>query len=157
MPSYLEKYSRIHFFSLDVEGAEWQVISTLDFGSSAKTKIDVFMIELDGLKENRERIRARLFEAGYIECLLLVVGSGVFVHRNATNTKPCAVPSIAVTGERAAIWGGRAHLPKPKPPCPPACPSDNISRRRDMLYPVDGICYGRTHRAVVGPVRRIYL
>ena len=124
MPSYLEKYSRIHFFSLDVEGAEWQVISTLDFGSSAQTKIDVFMIELDGLKENRERIRARLFEAGYIECLLLVVGSGVFVHRNATNTKPCAVPSIAVTGEPAAIWGGRAHLPKPKPPCPPACPSD---------------------------------
>lgn len=47
MQKILDKYNihHVHFFSLDVEGAEMEVLSTIDF---AKTTVDVFMIETHG-------------------------------------------------------------------------------------------------------------
>ena len=62
----LPKYAVIDFFSLDVEGAEWTVVNTIDF---SRVSIDTFCIELDNhdIKKN-VRITNHLAKLGYKKC-----------------------------------------------------------------------------------------
>lgn len=66
----LDKYiiHHVHFFSLDVEGAEMEVLSTIDF---AKTTIDVFMVETHGNFHGEAEVVTRFLSAkGFarVEC-----------------------------------------------------------------------------------------
>lgn len=54
----------IDFFNLDVEGAEFEVVRTIDF---RRTNIDLLMVELDGYNpEKDEAVRRLLKEAGFV-------------------------------------------------------------------------------------------
>ncbi len=80
MSHYLEKYTHIDFFSLDVEGAELTALETINFNT---VSIDMFLIELDGNNlEKNYKIRQFLFNLGFEECLNLIDASGLFIHQN---------------------------------------------------------------------------
>ena len=66
MSYFLSGFPHVDFFSLDVEGAELEVIETIDFTA---TQIDVFLIEFDGhnLEKNWKIMRVML-NLGYLEC-----------------------------------------------------------------------------------------
>ncbi len=66
MDVLLNGYEHIDFFSLDVEGAEFTVVKTIDF---KKTSIDTFCIELDGHDAQKdERVVKLLKQNGYNQC-----------------------------------------------------------------------------------------
>jgi len=76
----------INFFSLDVEGSEDLVLSTIDFD---RVKIDVFLIEVMNRNcqdkcELREKVRERMKKNGYIMKRIFVPGSDVYFHPNST-------------------------------------------------------------------------
>ena len=57
----------VHFFSLDVEGAELEVLETIDF---ARVRIDVFVIELDRHNPPQNwKVRRLLHNLHYNECV----------------------------------------------------------------------------------------
>jgi FkbM family methyltransferase len=57
------KISHIDFWTLDVEGAEYEVLKTLDFD---KVRVDVIMIEMEGANPTKdENVRKHLAEKGY--------------------------------------------------------------------------------------------
>ena len=85
MSNYLSHagVSHVDLFSLDVEGAELEVLETLDF---AATRVETFVIELDG--HNREKdwkVRRLMRNLGYLECTGLVRNSAVFVRTSRLN------------------------------------------------------------------------
>ena len=55
--------NKIDFFSLDVEGHEYNVLNSIDF---SKTIIDVILVEMIGEDEKKERIRNFLKDKKYI-------------------------------------------------------------------------------------------
>ncbi|CAB9518639.1 expressed unknown protein [Seminavis robusta] len=80
------KGETIHFFSLDVEGVEPQVLATINF---EKVKIDVLMVEVDNYfcKENcklRDTVREIMTNAGYTRHDGVVRASDVFTRPGAT-------------------------------------------------------------------------
>jgi len=86
---------RIDFLSLDVEGSEYAVLSTMDFNT---TQVDVLSIELQKDSKSTPACREFLAEKGFIECDFLheikVLVSFVFVHRSSGYKCP-----------RQASWG----------------------------------------------------
>ena len=67
MSTLLHGYEHIDFFSLDVEGAEFSVVNTIDFD---KTTIGTFCIELDGQDlEKDQRVIRLLEQKGYKKCV----------------------------------------------------------------------------------------
>ena len=74
----------IDFLSLDVEGSEYAVLSTIDFST---TQIDVLSIELQQGNKNSPACRELLADKGFIECDFLreitVLVSFVFVHKSS--------------------------------------------------------------------------
>ena len=73
----------VTFFSLDVEGAENQVLRTLDF---SKVHVDIWMVEnvnqfchREERCDSRDESRAILQRAGYVGFQDVVYGSDVFV------------------------------------------------------------------------------
>lgn len=87
MSYYLAGTSLVNFFSLDVEGAELEVLHTMDF---RKTKVDLFMIELDNHNPERNyRIRQLLFNMNYVECVGVVARSAVFLSGNPSREYKC--------------------------------------------------------------------
>jgi len=73
----------LDFFSLDVEGAESLVLSTIDFQA---VRIHVLMIEIDNSDcvndacEVRKQVRAKMAAEGYQRYERLVVASDIYVH-----------------------------------------------------------------------------
>lgn len=68
MSTLLDGLTHVDFFSLDVEGAEFTVVNTIDF---EKTCIDTFCIELDGHDaEKDERVTKLLENKGYRRCIM---------------------------------------------------------------------------------------
>lgn len=66
MDELLGDLKHINYFSIDVEGAEWTAVTTIDFN---KTKIDTFSIELDRHDPPRnEKIVSFLKLKGYSRC-----------------------------------------------------------------------------------------
>jgi len=77
----------IHFFSLDVEGAELLVLDTIDFD---KVQIDIMMIEVvnNHCPRNspctvRDQVRAKMKALNYTKYSGLVDASDVYVHPNS--------------------------------------------------------------------------
>jgi hypothetical protein len=82
----------IHFFSLDVENVEAQVLKTLDF---EKVKIDVMISEsvnnycpVDGPCKGRQDVRDIMKQAGYRLYIDGIFNSDLFVHPSITRTPP---------------------------------------------------------------------
>ncbi len=82
---------QVTFFSLDVEGAENQVLRTVDF---SKIKVDIWMVEnvnqfcqRDQRCESRDESRAILQRAGYVGYADIVLGSDLFVLPNSQYDK----------------------------------------------------------------------
>jgi len=74
----------INFFSLDVEASEELVLNTIDF---EKIHIDILMVEVEcefstekDACSMRERIRAKMYDAGYTIYGGLVPRSDVYLH-----------------------------------------------------------------------------
>lgn len=66
MKDLLAGYSHIHFFSLDVEGAEYTVVNTIDFD---KVTIDTFCIEFDDHNPPKNHnVTSLLKQQGYTRC-----------------------------------------------------------------------------------------
>lgn len=66
MSELLGDIRHVHYFSIDVEGAEWTAVTTIDFNI---TQIDTFSIELD--RHNRRKntnIISFLQSKGYAQC-----------------------------------------------------------------------------------------
>lgn len=79
MSAYLDGTAHVDFFSLDVEGAELEVLLTIDF---TRITIDLFMIELDNHDLDKNwKVRRLLTNLGYVECPKAVRRSGLFLHR----------------------------------------------------------------------------
>lgn len=97
MATYLQraKVRHVDFFSLDVEGAELEVLHTLDF---VYTRIDVFIIELNGFDKQRDwRITQLMFNLGYVECVRAISGSGLFVLASKSDyVRACRARGYAV-------------------------------------------------------------
>ena len=55
--------NKIDFFSLDVEGHEYNVLNSIDF---SKTIIDVILVEMIGEDEKKDKIRKFLKDKNYI-------------------------------------------------------------------------------------------
>eukprot|EP00986_Skeletonema_menzelii_P008740 scaffold3792_cov160-Skeletonema_menzelii.AAC.17 len=73
---------RINFFSLDVEGAEYLVLKTIDF---SKLTIDVIMIEIRNNYckkkcEVREQVRQKMSAEGYLRYEGLIPKSDIHIH-----------------------------------------------------------------------------
>ena len=84
MSSYLKGVNMVDFFSIDVEGAELDVILTINFH---KAHVDIFMVELDHHNPERNyKVRQVLFNLNYIECVGVAPRSAIFLNMNATNT-----------------------------------------------------------------------
>ena len=67
---------RVNFLSLDVEGAEFQVVSTVD-----PARFDVVLVELDGHDRAKDaNVRARLTGAGLVDSHFSIWSSKVFLH-----------------------------------------------------------------------------
>lgn len=101
MSKYLKGMKIINFFSLDVEGAELEVLETIDFTS---VHIDMFLIELDGNDLSKNfKIRQYLFNVGYVECTgdeLRTPGSSIFILKVPLNPLwvcPSSMRTVAVT------------------------------------------------------------
>ena len=79
----------VDFFSLDVEGAELTVLSTIDF---KQTQVDVLSIELHLANKEAPACRELLEKNGFYECDFLreltVLASFVFVHQDSNYTCP---------------------------------------------------------------------
>ena len=111
MSSYIEGLSAVNFFSLDVEGAELEVIQTIDLH---KVPVDVFMIELDEHDPERNyKVRQVLFNLNYVECLNVVSRSALFVNTNAT-TKNYKCPFDSTTVPSPAEAATIARDPNPE-------------------------------------------
>lgn len=54
--------NKIDYFSLDVEGGEYDVLKSIDF---KKTKIDSFSIEHNGFTDDKLKIKTHLENIGY--------------------------------------------------------------------------------------------
>lgn len=79
MSALLNGYQHIDFFSLDVEGAEFTVVNTIDFEN---TSIDTFCIELDGHDAQKDaRVVRLLKENGYNRCVVHDRRNGWFSKR----------------------------------------------------------------------------
>ena len=66
MHELLGDIRHVDFFSLDVEGAEFSVVRTIDF---SRVRIDTFCIELDGHDKPKDRrVIDWLQRAGYTKC-----------------------------------------------------------------------------------------
>jgi hypothetical protein len=73
---------RINFFSLDVEGAEYLILKTIDF---SKVTVDVFMIEIRNNHCNqncevREQVREKMSAEGYLRYEGLIPKSDIYIH-----------------------------------------------------------------------------
>ena len=67
MSTLLYGYEHIDFFSLDVEGAEFTVVNTIDF---RETTVDTFCIEMDGHDVDKDQRLVRFLEQkGYKKCV----------------------------------------------------------------------------------------
>jgi len=91
MGTYLEGLTHVDFFSLDVEGAEFRILETIDF---TVLTVDVFVIEMMYYDlEHNWLIREFLRNIGYVECTGVVERSGLFVRKAALDdlklTRPC--------------------------------------------------------------------
>ena len=85
MSHYLRGVPHVHFFSLDVEGAELVVLETIDFTA---TTVDVFLIEMDEHDPAKNwKIRTLMRNLGYTACARLHVDRSV-IFRHA-RTAPC--------------------------------------------------------------------
>ena len=97
MSEYIRNLTLIHFFSLDVEGAELTVIETIDF---TVVHIDLFMIEFDSHSPQKNfKIRRLLFNLNYVECIGAVRNSAVFLHKKPSETSyrcPYNISTLAV-------------------------------------------------------------
>ena len=88
MDFYLKGVAHVDFFSLDIEGTELEVMSTIDF---TKVTVEVFMIEFDGLDLVKEwKIRHLLRNVGYHECKKKTIPrSGLFVRAAGPYAEKC--------------------------------------------------------------------
>lgn len=76
MSSLLNGYEQIDFFSLDVEGAEFTVVNTIDF---EKASIDTFCIELDGHDPEKDKSVVELLKRkSYKRCVTTDKRNGWF-------------------------------------------------------------------------------
>ena len=82
---HLAEDGHVHFASLDVEGAELQVLQTIDFASST-ILVDIWIIENTNLFckrreacESREQVRQLMNKVGYVGFDNVVTGSDLFV------------------------------------------------------------------------------
>jgi hypothetical protein len=95
MSDYLKGMDVINFFSLDVEGAEFEVVSTIDFHA---VHIDVMIVELDQHNPSRNyKVRRAMFNANFVECLDVVSRSALFLNRNPTNADKYKCPGVIST------------------------------------------------------------
>jgi hypothetical protein len=84
----------LHFFSLDVEGAEYMVLLTINFRAIC---INVLMIEIknkdcrNDLCEVRKQIRAKVASEGYLRYKNLVHASDIYVHPKSPFQIPTSV------------------------------------------------------------------
>ncbi|KAG7343938.1 methyltransferase FkbM domain containing protein [Nitzschia inconspicua] len=92
-------YDSINFMSLDVEGAEYLVLETMDF--AAIPRIDILMIEAENMfcKPNkdclvRNQVRERMHREGYLRYSGYIARSDVYVHPKSRFQMP---PSGAQT------------------------------------------------------------
>lgn len=99
MSYFLAAVPHVHFFSLDVETAELEVVSTLDF---TVTSVDLFMVEWPRtLSERAWKIRRALVNVGYVECPDVVNASAVFLHsRRADLISECCRSMASGVGRR---------------------------------------------------------
>lgn len=74
----------VNFFSLDVEGAELEVLNTIDF---KKVQIDVMMIEIENrlckarkFCEKRDKVRKKMQAEGYTMYKEVIMKSDIYVH-----------------------------------------------------------------------------
>lgn len=91
MAWYLRSVSHVDFFSLDVEGAELEVLLTIDFSAVV---IEVFMVELEERQthpgSSTWKTRMLLSNLGYMECTRTRVnGSGLFIRRHGPFVGRC--------------------------------------------------------------------
>jgi len=86
----------IDFFSLDVEGAEWQVLQTLDFNL---LNVHVLLVEADRHDtEKNERVRRYMTESqGFILNQSLVARSDVFVNPSYEKRRGLMHPSPCIS------------------------------------------------------------
>jgi FkbM family methyltransferase len=89
---------RINFFSLDVEGAEFLVLKTIDF---SKVMIDVIMIESwnNHCKEScevREQVRQKMAAEGFVRYEGLIPKSDIHIHPNSTYQLPATFKAANV-------------------------------------------------------------
>ena len=69
----------IDFFSLDVEGAELEVLKTIDFG---RTRISVILVEMDGRHQAKDdQVTQLLHHQGFTEVKRLEL-TVIFQHRS---------------------------------------------------------------------------
>jgi hypothetical protein len=100
----INEYTKKHidFLSLDVEGAEFTVLSTMDFDA---TQVDVISIELPYHNKKAPACREFLANKGFVECDFLheitVLASFVFVHIASGYECP-----------RRAMWGVEGPPPE---------------------------------------------
>jgi len=94
--SDVAKLPTLDFFSLDVEGAEYMVLSTINFRA---IRINVLMIEIqnDNCRnescEVRKQVRAKMATEGYLRYEKLVHASDIYVHPDS----PFQIPTSVAT------------------------------------------------------------
>jgi hypothetical protein len=108
MSEYLTGVPVVNFFSLDVEGAELEVIESTDFKA---TQFDVIMIEMDVHNPVKNfKIRQILFNFNFVECLEVVEFSAVFLNRNPSDSmlrcpyEETLIPSPSHVGSIDKKW-----------------------------------------------------
>lgn len=87
MSSYLQGVKHVDFFSVDVEGAELEVLSTIDFKAVV---VEVFLVELEVGSSSAWRIRRLLHNLDYVECTRKRLNnSGIFIRRQGPYLGRC--------------------------------------------------------------------
>ena len=82
---HLAGIQQIDFFSLDVEGAEYEVLKTMDWSIPVR----VWLVEMDGTAQDHrsQAVRQILAKNGYVEARISVRGPNrLFVHRDLNST-----------------------------------------------------------------------
>jgi len=78
-PLILSKFNHINFFSLDVEGAELELLESVDFN---QIKVDIIIVEASDLNEKNLAVEQYLINRHYSPYGCLIPRSILFIHEN---------------------------------------------------------------------------
>ena len=103
--------ARVNFLSLDVEGAEFDVISTVD-----PARFDVVLVELDRRDNDKDqKVRARLTGAGLVRSNFGIWTSEVFLNPVLASRLPFDLRKVACESNPLRLYASKVRGRKVRP------------------------------------------